>query len=125
MIQRIPKRRAAITVFIALCLTVICGFVALAIDGGVLLDDRQRMQSAADMAALAAAENLFLNWQANQGVDIGGTAAAKAKELAAQNGYPDVPGGSSQVYAGPPQSGPFQGQPGYAEVIITYKQQRF
>jgi hypothetical protein len=127
MLQRIPKRRAAITVFIALCLTVICGFVALAIDGGVLLDDRQRIQSAVDMAALAAAENLFLNWQANQGADPSGTAATKAKESASQNGFPDVPGGvPSKVDVHiPPQSGPFQNQLGFAEVIITYQQQRF
>src|SRR5262249_19763683 len=76
-------------------------------------------QSAADAAALAAANNLFYNYRTNKGLDPGGTAAAIAATVAAADGFPNP-----TVYI-PPISGQFVGRPGYAEVIINYNQQRF
>ena len=67
------SRRGAIVVLIAFCLTIILAFVAIAIDGGGLLDDRRQAQATADAAALAAAENLFVNYPKNKGLDSGGT----------------------------------------------------
>jgi hypothetical protein len=112
------KRRGAVAVLVAVCLTVVVGFAAIAIDGGLLLDDRRQAQSAADTAALAAADDLFANWQTNQGLDPLGTAKAKAIALATANGFPNT-----QVNI-PALSGSFAGRPGYAEVIVTYNQKR-
>jgi uncharacterized membrane protein len=39
--------------------------VAIALDGGMMFDRRRSCHAAADAAALAAAEDLHYNWQAN------------------------------------------------------------
>jgi autotransporter-associated beta strand protein len=114
-------RRGSVTIMVCACLIGMLSFVALAIDGGLLMDNRQQVQSAADAAALAAAEDLYLNWNYNQGLDPNGTAKAAALASAAANGYSSP----APVVNIPPLSGPFTGLPGYAEVIITYSQQRY
>src|SRR5262245_17713292 len=80
-------RRGAIVVLIALCLAVVLTFVAIAIDGGGLLERRRQSQNAADAAALAAAERLFFNYPKAKGVDAGGTAVSRALAIAAANGF--------------------------------------
>lgn len=99
-------RPGTVVLLVAVCLTGMLGFAALALDGGVLLDDRQRVQSAADAAALAAANQLFLNWQSYQGADVDGSAAAAAVASATANGFPNV------TVNIPPQAGPFAGTQG-------------
>src|SRR5947208_15560177 len=84
--HRRQARRGAIVVLIAFCLTLILAFVAIAIDGGGLLDLRRQTQSTADAAALAAAEDLFVNYPKNKGLDSG-TAVARATAIAAANGF--------------------------------------
>src|SRR5206468_2059424 len=39
--------------------------VALSLDGGMMVDKRRSVQSAADAAALAAADDLYANWWMN------------------------------------------------------------
>jgi hypothetical protein len=112
-------RKGVVVVLVAVCLTVMLGFVAIALDGGMLLDNRRRVQAAADAAALAAVEDLYLNWRTNQGLDPQGTAAAKAMANAAANGFTDV------TVNIPPLSGYFTGKAGYAEVIVNYDQPRY
>src|ERR1051325_1629941 len=104
------KRFGSVTVQVAACLVVLLSFTALTVDGGLLMDQRQRVQSAADAAAVAAAEDLYLNWQTYHGSDSAGTAKAAAQASAAANGFPNP------TVNIPPQSGPFAGQAGYAEV---------
>src|SRR5205807_1089030 len=101
------------------CMTVIMSFVALAIDGGLLMDMQMRVQAAADAAALAAAEDLFLNYQTNLGLDPKGTAKAAAIANAKANGFTNV------TVNIPPLSGPFILQPAYAEVYVHYDQTRY
>ncbi len=125
MQTRKHNRRSYVAVLVALSLVVVVSFVAIAVDGGVLLDDSRRVQSAADAAALAAAEDLYLHYQSGQGLDSGGTAVAAAQAVAAANGFTDGDGHSTVAVNIPPLSGPFTGQAGYAEVIITYKQPRY
>jgi Flp pilus assembly protein TadG len=108
-----------VTLLAAFCLTVLVSFVAIAIDGGLLMDVRQKAQSAADAAALAAAEDLYLNTVANKGLDPAGTAAAAANASATSNGFPNP------TVNIPPLSGPFAGQAGYAEVIVSLSQRRY
>jgi Flp pilus assembly protein TadG len=119
------RRPAKVVVFVALCLTGMVGVVALAVDGGVLLDDQQQLQAAADAAALAAATDLFTNYLANQGADSSGTAAQSAQNTAAANNFTNGSNGATVTVNIPPQSGTFSGQAGYAEVIISYMQNRY
>src|SRR3954452_24116304 len=85
-VSRKERRRGAIVVLIAFCLTLILAFVAIAIDGGGLLELRRQAQATADAAALAAAENLFVNYPKNKGADAGGYAASAALAIAEANG---------------------------------------
>lgn len=119
------RRSGKVVVFVALCLTGMVGVVALAVDGGVLLDDQQQLQAAADAAALAAATDLFTNYLAHQGADPSRTAAQSAQTTAAANGFADGSNGAAVTVNIPPQSGTFSGQAGYAEVILQRKQDRY
>src|SRR5690348_1157846 len=86
------RRRGAIVVLVALLLVGLLGVTAIALDGGLLLDNRRRVQAGADMAALAAGGQLFANYPAivmskYTVADPGGAAAAAAFADAAANGY--------------------------------------
>src|SRR5439155_15692932 len=81
------SRTGAIAVLVAVCLIVLLAFVAISVDGGGLLEERRQAQATADAAALAAAEDLFLNYPKNKGLDTGGNAVTKALAIAAANGF--------------------------------------
>ena len=119
------RRRGIVVPLVAVLLVVLLGVAAIAIDGGLLLTDRQQAQKAADAAALAGAIDLFTNFDANQGTDPSGTAAASAQATAADNGFTDGVNGTTVIVNIPPQTGTFQGLTGYVEVLITMQQQRF
>ena len=125
------RRRGIVVVLVAVCLAVILAFVAIAIDGGNLLERRRYAQATADAAALAAAEDLFRKFPSNKGVDVGGTAAAAARSIAAINGF-DNDGVRSVVTVRtspePYSGGPNEGTPlpkGYVEVTVQYNQARY
>lgn len=147
MITKREKRPGHIVVFMALMITVLVGVAAIAIDGGVIQDNVQKLQAAADASALAGAEELFRKWQTDAGLDIGGSAKAAAVALAARNGYSNdgidsiiTPNdwttglngqgmgiGNVTVQHGvfiPPISGDHVGRAGYVEVVIQYNQKR-
>jgi hypothetical protein len=107
----------------ALCVTVLVGILAVCLDGGVLLAERQRAQATADSAALAAAADLFKNWNTYAGVDTPGTAAKSANTIAAANGY--TSSNSTITVNIPPKSGDHVNVNGYAEVIVNYNQGRY
>ena len=114
------RRRGTVAVLVALSLIMLVGFTAVAVDGGLLLHREREVQSVADAAALAAADDLYYNYRLNQGVDVTGSAGKAALQVAADNGFD-----SSIVTVNiPPKSGLFVKQAGYAEVIITYNQPR-
>src|SRR5207302_3702102 len=92
-------------------------------DGGLLLDVRRHLLTAADMAALAAASDLYLHYGPNQGLDPNGTAKDSAKDAAQANGF-DSRNSTIAVHI-PASAGPFANQRSYAEVIIQYKQKRY
>jgi hypothetical protein len=110
---------------VAVCLTVLIAVTAIALDGGLLLDSRRRAQAGADAAALAAAADLFNRYPVNGGTDPGGTAQHTALSTPAANGFQDGDGDDTVTVNIPPASGPFTGQAGYVEVIITYRQPRY
>ena len=73
---RPQARRGVVAPFVALCLIALLGVTALVVDGGLLLADRRKVQGAADAAALAAAIDLYNNWNLNSGKDPSGSAAS-------------------------------------------------
>jgi hypothetical protein len=123
-------RRGTIICMLALLLVVIVGMMAIALDGGMLLDEHKQVQSAADAAALAAAAQLFVHYPAIEASgftipDPNGAALAAALASAATNGFPNNGVSSTVVVNLPPATGPFKGIAAYVEVIITYNEPRY
>ncbi len=125
------RRRGAVAVLVAVCLTVLLACVAIAVDGGLLLEQSRHAQATADTAALAAAEDLFRNYPTNHGVDANSSARNRALAIAAGNGYTN--NGTNSVvtvrispekYAGGPNKDTVL-PAGYAEVSVQYNQPRY
>lgn len=72
--------------FTALSMVAVCGFAALAVDAGVLMAEQQKLQDAADAAALAGAASLL------QG-------ASDAVNAALQYAAGDAPAGAFSAFA--------------------------
>jgi hypothetical protein len=119
-----PSRRGVVAVLAAVSMVGVMGIVAIALDGGVLMDDRRQVQAAVDAAALAAAGQLFHDSVTNEGLDPKGTARAVALANAAANGYSNDGTRSIVTVNIPPTSGRFAGRASYAEVIIQFNQPR-
>jgi hypothetical protein len=142
MIRTRPRsaRQGTVTVVVAVSMIAILGFVALSLDGGMMLDKRRQTQVAADAAALAACDDLYSRWYTNStsGLDnsisvtigginptsVTGTAKAAAKAAAAANGFADGVGGCVVTVNIPPLSGDHVGQAGHVEVYISISQAR-
>ena len=112
------SRRGTVTAWLVLSLAVIIAILAIGLDGGRMMEERRKVQAAADAAALAAAADLYSNYTANQGSDTGTTAQSAATTSAASNGYSNDGTNSVVTVNIPPASGTFAGQAGYVEVII-------
>ena len=112
-----PRRSGTIVVKLLLCLVTFIGILALNLDGGAMMDERGRAQSAADAAALAAAGDLYTNYWTYRGADPSGTARAKAIESALRHGYQT----EDVTISIPPESGTYAGQTGHIEVVIRRK----
>jgi hypothetical protein len=100
-----------VLVLTALCMTAFLGFMALAIDAGLLFRAKRNLQIAADAAATAGA----LDWKYNGN---GTKAVAAAKAASAANGVTDGAGGVVVTASYPPVDGPNTGSTGFVEVII-------
>lgn len=119
-------RRGSMTPLAILSLALLLAVVALVVDGGTLMEDRRHVQAVADAAALAAADDLFVNYNTNQGTDPSGTAQASALAIAAANGFSNdgvqsvvTVNISPQNYQGGPNAG--KALPtGFVEVIVQY-----
>src|SRR5262249_30065967 len=111
-----PPRRGIMVAWLALALVAILSMVALAMDGGRMMTERQNVQATADAAALAAAGILYQEYPSNGGYDALGNARAAALQMAAANGITNGNNAVVTVNIGPTQ-GDFIGKPGYAEVI--------
>ncbi len=119
------KRPGKVIVLAALSLIPLIGCVAIALEGGLLLDHKREVQAACDAAALAAAESLFSNYQTYQGADNNNAAYNAALASASKNGY-NNDGTTNKVTVNiPPKSGDHVGVKGYAEVIIQFNQPRY
>src|SRR5262245_30925881 len=130
-------RRGAVAILVALLLTGLVGVLAIALEGGLMADNRRRAQAAADAAALAAATTLFENYPAIEAnsfqipSNVKSSAEAAALASAATNGFNNDVTNSTVTVNIPPTSGPFtqqlsqRGDPVHAEVIVTYYQPRY
>ena len=67
------RRKGNVIVLTVVSLVAVIGFAAVALDGGLLQYNRRFAQAVADAAALAAADDLYYNYQANAGLDVSGT----------------------------------------------------
>lgn len=96
---------------IVLCMTVLLGFLGLAIDVGLLYRAKQEAQTAADAAATAAALDYLYNQSASSAQTVG-------KAASAANGYQDGSGGVTVTVNVPPASGP-NTSGNFAEAIVA------
>jgi hypothetical protein len=124
------RRRGNLTMLVALLTLPVAGMMALTLDGGLLMDRRRQCQTAADLAALAAATDLYTNWNTNAGADPNGTAKTSALNNAKANGFDNTTGNTVTVNFNPSTyaGGQWKGSTipvGYCEVIINYTQARF
>src|ERR1700738_5121529 len=95
-----PRKRqksdlGQVMVLICLAIVTIMGLVGLVADVGSLRSHKQQMQTAADSAALAAAQELKF-----------GDSVVAGKADAATNGFTDGSGGTAVTINNPPLSGP-------------------
>jgi hypothetical protein len=118
-LTRWRHRRGVVSVFVALILVGVIGVTAVAVDGGLLYLKLREARATADASAMAAACDLYQNYPTYNGADTKGTAAAAAKAAAAANGCTNDGTHSSLTVNIPPTSGPYTGQAGYAEIIVT------
>ncbi len=102
-------------ILVALSLTGILGFVALATDVGTLLHAKRNLQIAADSAAIAGAVE----------IDIGGSVPAAAAAAATQNGVTSGSNGATVTINYPPAYGPNAGKAGYVEAIVQQNEPTF
>jgi Flp pilus assembly protein TadG len=99
-------------IFVALSMTVILGFTAMAADVGTLLHDKRNLQIAADSAAIAGAVEEKVS-------GVTADIQASGQTASTQNGFTN---GSNQVTVTintPPASGPHAGAAGYVEAIVS------
>ncbi|MGH8011402.1 MAG: pilus assembly protein TadG-related protein, partial [Candidatus Binataceae bacterium] len=110
MIRWRQVRSGQTLVLAALSMVVMVGFVALAVDVGLLLTIKRRMQTAADAGAIAAATAL------RTGGDFGQITQA-ADGIASLNGFSAV---DVTVYSPPEHGDPaYVGNAGYVEVDVA------
>ena len=98
-------------VLTALCMTILMGFLGLAIDVGLLFRTKQNVQIATDSASIAAGLDLAYQKSISQAIEDGQAAAA-------QNGFTNGSGGVTVTINVPPKSGPNAGNANLAETII-------
>jgi hypothetical protein len=115
-----------VAVIVALLMVVLFGFMAVAIDLGVLRYQKRQMQTVADAAAIAGALNLPL-YAATGGTtlefpNVGVTAGAQI--AASQNGFTSG-GNNTLTVTSPPADGPHAGISGCVEVIASQAQSTY
>lgn len=128
------RRRGAVAVLVATCMTALIAVVAIAVDGAMLMSSKRFAQATADTAALASASTILA--RVTDGHDSNGKARQAAEEAARFNssGRTDVTLVNVTVKISPqPPVVPSvtimdaNGQllEGYVEVIVEYKQKRY
>jgi len=109
------NQKGAVAAMFAVMLPAFIGALGLAIDTGATYEQNRRMQTAADAAALAAAQEV--RGENYDGVQNAAYAGAR------QNGFEPAPDAGINVEVHrPPTTGAFKGDSEYVEVIVTQPQ---
>jgi uncharacterized membrane protein len=98
----------------ALCIGLLMGFMALAIDVGLLYRAKRNMQIAADAGAVDGAAELAV-----------GDISAAGNAGAALNGFANGVNGATVTVNNPPLSGAYAGTKNYVEVIVSQSEPVF
>jgi hypothetical protein len=98
-------------VLVALSMTFLLGFMALAIDVGLLFRAHRNVQIAADAAAIAAA----LDYKYNNSITSAQTAGQSAASI---NGVTNGTGGATVTINIPPKYGAYAGDSGFVEAVV-------
>ncbi|HYZ86124.1 MAG TPA: pilus assembly protein TadG-related protein [Bryobacteraceae bacterium] len=106
------KQRGVILILLAMMITVLLGFLGLAIDVGFMMWMRRRAQTAADAAAITA----VLELKRNSTISV---ARSEALADAGLNGFTTGTANTTVTVNNPPLSGPRAGDNQYVEAIIT------
>lgn len=109
--------RGQILPLVALCMTIIMGFAAMAIDVGFLEYRQRQQQNAADAAAIGGAQQLDYVGCNNQSA----VATTTGDNDAASNGFPNGGNGGAITVTinNPPTTGPYAGNDCAVQAIIT------
>ncbi len=99
-------------VLLVVSFTVLAGFLALAIDAGLLFQAKRNVQIAADAAAVAGALDYKYNGSTT-------TAKSNAQTAASANGVTNGTGGAVVTVNVPPANGPYAGTSGFVEAIVS------
>lgn len=99
-------------IMVAFCLPLLLGFLALAVDVGVLFQAKRQLQTAADAAVLAAALDYKFNGSVSSAQQAGLTAASA-------NYVTNGVNGTTVTIDIPPVNGPFAGSSGHLEAVVT------
>ena len=100
--------RGQVMILICVGIVALVGMIAIVADFSFMQNQRNKMQTAADSAALAGSEELSY-----------GDYVAAGKADAATNGYTDGQGGISIAINNPPSTGPNSSNSAYVEAIVT------
>src|ERR1700722_5152788 len=93
---------------ITMSMVILLGFLALAVDVGMLWSERRHMQTAADAAAVAAAVAL------REGVDV----TTAGRSAATHNSFTNGSSSVTVTINNPPLSGAYAGNSSYVEAIV-------
>jgi Putative Flp pilus-assembly TadE/G-like len=117
--QRREIREGAVLPWLLVCLGVILSIVALALDGGRMMQERRRCQDAADAAAIAAATDMYNTYATSSQTHASHSSSINAALAAAANfGYKNDGTNSIVTVNIPPVSGSFAGKADYVETIV-------
>ncbi|MGA9723414.1 MAG: pilus assembly protein TadG-related protein [Candidatus Binatus sp.] len=117
MIRSRAYGRGQVLVLYCLALFVLMGFLALAVDVGLLWNDRRQMQTAADAAAIAGMNALQGNISCSAGTST--TNCPPASDVAAINGYAVNGPNSTTVTVALPTSLPNVGSGTFVQVNVS------
>jgi len=121
--QPFKDERGQVLVMTVLCCTVLLGFMALALDVGMLFRAKRNLQIAADSAALAATLDYLYNHNPND-TTVNATNVSSANAVgvaaAALDGFSSTAAvNPSTVTVAPAWDGVYAGTPGYFEATIV------
>jgi hypothetical protein len=110
-------QRGQVLPLVAVCLAILMGFAAMAIDVGFLEYRQRQQQNATDAAAIGGAQQFVYS-----GCGANSAATSAAQNDAATNGYTNGGNGVSVAVTTPPSGGPYAGNTCAVQVQINNPQ---